>query len=171
MSKPPDLTHTDDEGRVRMVDVGGKPTTQRRAVARGVIRTTEAVVNLVISGTAPKGDVLATARIAGIQGAKRTSEWIPLCHPVGLDSTSIDIRCSPENDITTASGSGPGFEVTAEVTATGTTGVEMEALTAVSATLLSLYDMLKAADRGMELGGIHLLVKEGGRSGHWKRQD
>jgi cyclic pyranopterin phosphate synthase len=152
------LTHLDEAGRARMVDVGEKEATQRIAVAEGFIAMTADTLKLVISGGAPKGDVLAAARIAGIMAAKKTSELIPLCHPLALSKASVEFAPS-ENP--------PGLHIRAEVSVTGPTGVEMEALTAVSVAALTLYDMLKAADRGMEIGGIRLAKKSGGRSGDY----
>ena len=173
MSGARDLTHTDDAGHVHMVDVGGKAITRRRAVARGCIRTSEEALRAVLENRAGKGDVLAAARIAGIAAAKRTAELIPLCHPVPLDTVRVEITPlsgeAGEGAASTGSGAGPGFEVRAEALASHRTGVEMEAFTAVAGALLTLYDMLKAVDRGMEIGAVHLVLKEGGRSGTWKR--
>jgi len=152
------LTHLDEAGRARMVDVGAKDATQRTAVAEGFVAMTAETLALVISGGAPKGDVLAAARIAGIMAAKKTSELIPLCHPLSLSKAAV----------TFAPGDKPaGLHIRAEVSVTGQTGVEMEALTAVSVAALTIYDMLKAADRGMEIGGIRLVSKSGGRSGDY----
>ncbi len=152
------LTHLDEAGRARMVDVGAKEATQRTAVAEGFIAMTAETLALVISGGAPKGDVLAAARIAGIMAAKKTSELIPLCHPLALSKASV----------TFAPGDTPhGLHIRAEVSVTGQTGVEMEALTAVSVAALTIYDMLKAADRSMEISGIRLVSKAGGRSGDY----
>lgn len=150
------LTHLDDKGRAQMVDVGAKSPTARTAVAEGFIAMNAETLALVISGGAPKGDVLAAARIAGIMAAKRTSELIPLCHPLALSKAAIEFAPSETP---------AGLHIRAEVNVTGPTGVEMEALTAVSVAALTLYDMLKAADRGMEIGGIRLIEKSGGRSG------
>lgn len=155
----PALTHLDDEGRARMVDVGGKQVTQRRALAAGRITMSPVALQAIRDGKVPKGDVLAVARIAGIQAAKETSRWIPLCHPLPLDK--VVIECDFVNDTT--------VEVRAEVRVTARTGVEMEALTATSAALLTIYDMCKAIDRGMVIGAVQLMEKEGGRSGHWVR--
>lgn len=152
------LTHLDDKGRARMVDVGEKEATQRVAVAEGFIAMTRETLDLVIAGNAPKGDVLAAARIAGIMAAKKTSELIPLCHPLMLSKASVEFAPSQNP---------PGFHIRAEVSVTGQTGVEMEALTAVSVAALTLYDMLKAADRGMEISGVRLAKKSGGRSGDY----
>lgn len=150
------LTHLDEKGRARMVDVGGKDATQRTAIAEGFIEMTAETLSLVISGDAKKGDVLAAARIAGIMAAKKTSELIPLCHPLSLTKAAIEFAPSEKP---------PGLHIRAEVSVTGPTGVEMEALTAVSVAALTVYDMLKAADRGMEISGVRLVSKSGGRSG------
>jgi cyclic pyranopterin phosphate synthase len=144
-----------------MVEVGGKPVTARRAVAEGWIATKPEVVALCLSGRAPKGDVLAVARVAGILGAKRTAEWIPLAHPVALTGVEVDITPDEEHG---------RFRVVATVHTRDRTGVEMEALTAVTAALLTLYDMLKAVDRAMEIGPVRLVEKSGGRSGHFVRE-
>jgi cyclic pyranopterin phosphate synthase len=142
-----------------MVDVSGKPRTPRRAVAEGRVRLQPATVALLRSGGVAKGDALAVARIAGIQAAKRTSEWIPLCHPLTLDAVAVDLEPGPGGVVT----------VRAEVSVRDRTGAEMEALTAVAAAALALYDMVKAVDRGAVIEGIRLLEKSGGRSGRWKR--
>lgn len=156
------LTHLDSGGRVHMVDVGDKLPTTRRAVAEGRVICAPATLALVRDDQAPKGAVITTAELAGIMGAKRTADLIPLCHPLGLDKVSVTI------DLDDAL---PGFVVTAEARVSGPTGVEMEALTAVSVACLTLYDMLKAADRGMVISGIRLLSKSGGRSGDWVASD
>lgn len=156
------LTHLDAAGRVHMVDVGDKPVTGRRAVAEGRMVCAPATLALVRDGKAPKGAVITTAELAGIMGAKRTADLIPLCHPLGLDKVSVKI---------VADDNLPGFVVTAEARVSGTTGVEMEALTAVSVACLTLYDMLKAADRGMIISQVRLLSKYGGRSGDWTVDD
>ena len=156
------LTHLDSGGRVHMVDVGDKPPTTRRAVAEGRVICAPATLALVRDDQAPKGAVLTTAELAGIMGAKRTADLIPLCHPLGLDKVSVTI------DIDDAL---PGFVVIAEARVSGPTGVEMEALTAVSVACLTLYDMLKAADRGMVISQVRLLSKSGGRSGDWVSGD
>lgn len=153
------FTHLDAEGRARMVDVGGKAVTRRVAVAEGRIVTSAETAQAIAGGENPKGDVLAVARLAGIMGAKRTADLIPLCHPLPLDAVEVDVRV----DATL-----PGVRVTATARVEGRTGVEMEALTAVSCALLTVYDMCKARDRGMVVDGIRLLRKEGGRSGTWK---
>lgn len=152
------LSHLDDAGLPRMVDVSDKAVTRRTAVAEGTIRMQPATLQAVVREEIPKGNVLTIARIAGITGAKRTAELIPLCHP--LPVTGVHVSVTPDADL-------PGIRVEAEVRVDGRTGVEMEALTAVSAALLTIYDMCKALDRGMEIGGVRLLRKEGGRSGIW----
>ena len=151
------LTHLDESGAARMVDIGNKQDTRREATAEGRISLSADALAAIRDGTAKKGDVLAVARIAGIMAAKKTSDLIPLCHPIALSSVTIDFRLG-DNDILT----------TATVRTTGATGVEMEALTAVSAVLLTIYDMAKAIDRGMTIGGVRLLAKSGGRSGDWR---
>jgi cyclic pyranopterin phosphate synthase len=156
------LTHLDEQGRARMVDVGEKPTTQRRAVARAVVRMTPATAQRLVARDVPKGDVLATARIAGIQAAKRTSELIPLCHALPLSSVSI------EEDVDTAAGT---LTLIAQARTTAQTGVEMEALTAASVAALTVYDMLKALERGIEIASVVLLEKSGGTSGDWRRAE
>src|SRR5512139_36952 len=153
------LTHFNSEGQAHMVDVGGKSETKRIAKASGRIRMLPATLALITSGTAKKGDVLGIARIAAIQGSKRTSELIPLCHPLAL--THVDVEFNID-----AADNAVECIVTAETL--GRTGVEMEALTATSVALLTIYDMCKAVDRGMEMGQIRLLEKLGGKSGHWK---
>lgn len=152
------LTHLDNQGRVIMVDVGDKPVTQRRAEAKGFIRTQPDTVKLVIEGKAPKGAVLTTAEIAGIMGAKKTHELIPLCHPLPLSKVVVHI--DPDMAL-------PGFQIRAEAKTTGQTGIEMEVLTAVSVTCLTLFDMMKAIDKTMEIGGIKVTSKSGGQSGDW----
>lgn len=153
------LTHLDEAGRARMVDVSDKPQTDRTAVAEGVLHCQPETVEAVLAGRAPKGAVLTTAEIAGIMGAKRTAELIPLCHPLFLTKAKVTIE--PEE-------TAPGFRVRAETRTNGPTGVEMEALTAVSVACLTLYDMLKALDREMTIDGIRLVSKSGGRSGDWR---
>ncbi len=145
-----------------MVDVGGKPATRRVAVATGCIEMQAATLALVAAGQARKGDVLGVARVAAIMAAKRTSELIPLCHPLALSRVAVDFALSAPD----APGA-PCVRCTATVETTGPTGVEMEALTAVQVALLTIYDMCKAADRGMVMTGVRLLEKQGGRSGHW----
>jgi len=154
------LTHIDESGAARMVDVGGKEVTRRRAVARGQVDMGARALALVREGST-KGDVLQVARIAGIQGAKRTADLIPLCHPLPLDSVRVDLRI---DDAASA------VIIEATATTSGRTGVEMEALCAVSAAALTVYDMVKAVDRSMTIGPIVLMEKEGGRSGHWVRE-
>jgi cyclic pyranopterin monophosphate synthase len=153
------LSHIGDKGEARMVDVSEKPVTARTAIAEGFVAMEPATLKLLESGESPKGDVLATARIAGIMAAKRTHELIPLCHPLSLSKVAVDLEPTREP---------PGVRVTAEVKSAGQTGVEMEALTAVSVACLTLYDMLKAVDRAMRIGGIRVLEKAGGRSGHYR---
>jgi cyclic pyranopterin phosphate synthase len=159
---PGGLTHLDERGRARMVDVGAKEETQRVARAEALVRMARATLDLIVGQTAPKGDVLGAARIAGIQAAKRTWELIPLCHPLPLDVAGVDIAVDEEL---------PGLRIVAEARVTGRTGVEMEALTAASVAALTVYDMCKAVDRGMEIRAVRLLEKSGGRSGHWVRED
>jgi cyclic pyranopterin phosphate synthase len=154
------LSHVNAEGRARMVDVGEKPDTVRRAVAEGTIRVAPEALDMIRRNSGPKGNVLSTAEIAGVQGAKRTPELIPLCHPVALDH--IEVQATLDETL-------PGVRVRATVRATGRTGVEMEALTAVAVALLTVYDMAKAADRGMNIGDIVLLEKSGGTRGDWSR--
>lgn len=151
------LTHVGPDGAARMVDVSAKPSTAREAVARGRVRMSHEALELATSGRNKKGDPLQTARLAGIMAAKRTSDLIPLCHPLQL--SFVDVVLTPEPD---------GFAIESRVRTTGPTGVEMEALTAVSVAALTIYDMLKAADKEMEIAGIHLVEKSGGRSGHFK---
>jgi cyclic pyranopterin monophosphate synthase len=154
------LTHLDESGRARMVDVSEKPTTDRRAVARAIVRVSSETAARVAAGDAPKGDVLGTARIAGIQGGKRTSELIPLCHPLALSFLGVEASIDVEaGEIT----------LVAEARTTGPTGVEMEALTAASTAALTVYDMVKGIERGAEIASIALLQKSGGRSGEWTR--
>ena len=159
---PAPLTHFDAQGQAHMVDVGAKPATHRVAVAGGRIEMQPATLALIQSGSAKKGDVLGIARIAGIMAAKRTSELIPLCHPLALSRVAIDFEAA------SAYRTGAGAIIcTATVETTGPTGVEMEALTAVQVALLTIYDMCKAADRGMVMTGVRLLEKRGGKSGHY----
>ncbi|WP_441259839.1 cyclic pyranopterin monophosphate synthase MoaC [Bradyrhizobium sp. 521_C7_N1_3] len=155
----PALTHIGASGEARMVDVSDKPATERLAVAEGHVVMTKATLDLIVSGNAKKGDVLGTARIAGIMAAKRTSELIPLCHPLALSKVTVDIEPDPKL---------PGCLVRASVKVTGPTGVEMEALTAVSLACLTIYDMIKAVERGVRIEGIHLVEKLGGKSGHYR---
>lgn len=155
------LTHIDNAGEAHMVDVGAKENTSREATATGYVKMMPETLALVLEGNAKKGDVLGTARIAGIMAAKKTADLIPLCHPIGLTKVTVEI----EADETL-----PGLRVSATAGVSGQTGVEMEALTACSVTCLTIYDMVKAADRGMEISGIVLSEKKGGKSGHWKRE-
>jgi cyclic pyranopterin phosphate synthase len=159
MTKSSKLSHVNEAGEAHMVDVSDKPVTARTAIAEGFVTMKPETLALLNRGDAPKGDVLATARIAGIMAAKRTHELIPLCHPLALAKVTVDLE--------TNSGP-PGVRVVAEVKTTGRTGVEMEALTAVSVTCLTLYDMLKAVDRAMTFERIRLIEKSGGRSGDYR---
>ena len=154
------LTHLDSDGRARMVDVSDKPSTAREAVAAGRILMHPDTLALALSGQGKKGEVMGVAQIAGIMAAKRTSDLIPMCHPVIL--SSVKVQVDPSSD-------GSGLDVTARVKTSGPTGVEMEALTAVSVALLTLYDMLKAADKGMTLEAVRLIEKSGGASGDFRR--
>ena len=158
--EPPSLTHLDSTGRAQMVDVGDKPATERRAVAQAIVRVSPRTARLVLDGEAPKGDVIGVARIAGIQAAKRTSELIPLCHPLPLSFVGVDGSIDPEAGTVT---------LIAEARTTGPTGVEMEALTAASVAALAVYDMVKGVERGAEIAEVALLEKSGGRSGIWRR--
>jgi cyclic pyranopterin phosphate synthase len=155
------LTHLDESGRARMVDVSGKETTARTATATGTLTCKTETLEQVRAGTTPKGSVIQTAELAGVMGAKRTAELIPLCHPLPL--TKVEVRIEIEDEL-------PGFRVSAEVRTNAVTGVEMEALTAVSITCLTLFDMLKAIDRAMIIGGVELTSKTGGKSGDWQRR-
>jgi cyclic pyranopterin phosphate synthase len=155
-----DLTHLDGGGTARMVDVGDKPVTGRRAVARAVVRMAPETAAAVAAGDAPKGDVLGTARIAGIQAAKRTGELIPLCHPLALDHVDVDAELD--------AGAGT-VTLTAEVRVTARTGVEMEAMTAAAVAALTVYDMVKGLERGVTVEEVRLIAKSGGRSGDWQR--
>ena len=155
-----ELTHLDDEGAARMVDVAAKPVTDRRAVARAVVRMTPQTAATVAGGDAPKGDVLGVARIAGIQAAKRTGELIPLCHPIGLDHVDVD------GVIDAAAGT---VTLTATTRVSARTGVEMEAMTAAAIAALTVYDMVKGLDKGVCVERVELLEKSGGRSGDWVR--
>lgn len=152
------LTHLDSQGQAHMVDVSGKAASARTAVAEARVRMAAATRSLLEAGELPKGDVFATARIAGIQAAKRTSELIPLCHPLALTQVTVNFEWLPD-----------GIRIEALTRVSGQTGVEMEALTAVSVAALTLYDMCKAVDRGMTIDGVALLQKEGGKSGSWRR--
>ena len=154
------LTHLDEQGRARMVDVGDKPITRRECVARAEVRMAPETLARIADGTIPKGDVLATARLAGIQAAKRTHEWIPLAHPLPLDSVEVELTPDPE---------GACLRIRATARVHWRTGVEMEAMVAASAAGLTVYDMCKAVDRGMQLDAVRLVSKSGGKSGHWQR--
>ncbi len=154
----PALTHIDAKGEARMVDVSAKPDTERVAVAEGRVIMTRKTLNLIVKGNAAKGDVLGTARVAGIMAAKRTSDLIPLCHPLALSKVTLDI--TPDAKL-------PGCRVRATVKVKGPTGVEMEALTAVSVACLTIYDMVKAVERGIQIEAIRLVEKKGGKSGHY----
>ena len=156
------LSHIGASGEANMVDVGDKPVTRRMARASGAVRMTNATLKLIRDGDARKGDVLGTARLAGIMAAKKTADLIPLCHPLALDKVEVDIV--PDDRL-------PGLVVTATVRVSGRTGVEMEALTACSVACLTIYDMAKAVDRSMEITGIRLLEKHGGKSGDWVADD
>jgi cyclic pyranopterin phosphate synthase len=159
-ARRPRLSHVDAQGRARMVDVGAKAVAEREAVARGVVRMRPATLRLIRAGKIAKGEVLAVARVAGIMAAKRTADLIPMCHPLPVNVAGVDFEVT-----------GPGtLQIEARVTVTGKTGVEMEALAAVSAAALTVYDMCKAVDRGMVISDIRLMEKRGGRSGAWKRQ-
>ena len=151
-----DLTHLDADGNARMVDVGGKPVTNRSAVATGRISMSPATLTAIQDGHVPKGDVLAAARIAGIMAAKKTADLIPLCHPLGLDAITVDFAIEDS-----------GVRATATASLVGKTGIEMEALAATSVALLTIYDMAKALDKAMVIEGIRLLTKTGGKSGDW----
>lgn len=153
------LTHQADDGRARMVDVGDKAESQRVAVAEGVLRMAQSTFDALRDGRTRKGDPLVVAQIAGIQAAKRTADLIPLCHPLSLTQVDVEVEMDP---------SLPGVRASATTRVRGTTGVEMEALTAVSVALLTAYDMLKAIDRGMSIEGVRVIRKEGGRSGSWE---
>ena len=152
------LTHLDGEGRARMVDVGDKPVTARLAEASGELVCAAQTLGLVKAGKSPKGSVIATAELAGVMAAKRTADLIPLCHPLPLSKVAVEIAMDDAL---------PGFRVTASVRTRGQTGVEMEALAAVSVACLTLFDMLKAVDKGMTIGAIRVTAKEGGQSGAW----
>jgi cyclic pyranopterin phosphate synthase len=156
----PRLTHLDEHGDARMVDVGGKPVTERRAVAQALVRMTPETARLVAQGDAPKGDVLATARLAGVMAAKKTGDLIPLCHPIGLDHVDV------ETTVDTAAGL---VTLTATAGVTARTGVEMEAMTAAAVAALTVYDMVKGVERGVAIEQVVLLEKTGGRSGTWRR--
>ncbi|HKL06320.1 MAG TPA: cyclic pyranopterin monophosphate synthase MoaC [Roseovarius sp.] len=153
------LTHFDGKGDAHMVDVSDKAVTARVAVAAGHVTMAQATFDMISDGTAKKGDVLSVARLAGIMGAKKTPELIPLCHPLPVTKVSVDLTLDPDL---------PGVEIEATVKTTGQTGVEMEALTAVSTAALTVYDMVKAVDKAMEIGGIRVMLKDGGKSGRYE---
>jgi cyclic pyranopterin monophosphate synthase len=161
-AKDRSLTHIDAKGEARMVDVSQKPATERIATAEGAVVMQKATLDLITEGNAKKGDVLGTARVAAIMAAKRTHELIPLCHPLLLSKVTVDIETDKKL---------PGCRVRATVKVSGQTGVEMEALTAVSVGCLTIYDMVKAADRGIRIEGIRLIEKKGGKSGHFKARE
>ena len=152
------LTHLDERGRPRMVDVSAKPETERTARAVGEVELSQKAIDLISSNKVPKGEVLNTARLAGIQAAKRTSDWVPLCHPVRLTQVDVELTLAPKEGL---------VRVVSTVKAVDRTGVEMEALTAVAAACLTVYDMCKAVDKRILIGNIHLLSKKGGRSGEF----
>lgn len=158
MSDEAHFTHLDERGRPRMVDVGDKAVTRREAVAEGTIRMSPETLAAIVSGSVSKGNVLVVAQLAGIMGGKKTADLIPLCHPLPL--SSLDVSLAPDESI-------PGIRATATARVEAKTGVEMEALTAVTCALLTVYDMCKARDRGMAIEGVRLLRKEGGRGGTW----
>ena len=153
------LTHFDDQGNAHMVDVSDKPVTARIATADGWVKMARETFDLITEGRAKKVDVIGVARLAGIMGAKKTPELIPLCHPLPVTKVSVDLTTDPTL---------PGLRIRATVKTTGQTGVEMEALTAVSTAALTVYDMVKAADKAMEIGGIHVTLKDGGKSGRYE---
>ena len=159
MARAPKLTHLSESGAAHMVDVSAKAATERTAIAEGRVTMSPATLDIVRSGDAKKGDVLGAARIAGIMAAKRTHELIPLCHPLLLTNVAVDIEPDQKR---------PGVTVRATVKVAGQTGVEMEALTAVSVACLTIYDMVKDAEKGMRIEGIRLLEKSGGKSGDWR---
>ncbi len=157
---PERLTHLDEHGAARMVDVGAKASTARRAVARGTVRMSPATAAAVAAGDAPKGDVLGVARVAGIMAAKRTGDLIPLCHPLSLDHVDVDAAVDADAGLVT---------LTATASTTGRTGVEMEAMVAISIAALTVYDMVKGLDKGVAIEAIVLTEKDGGKSGRWRR--
>jgi cyclic pyranopterin phosphate synthase len=161
MTAPDDLTHLDAQGRARMVDIGGKPATTREAVAQACVVMAPETLRAALLGDNTKGDVRSVAEIAGVMAGKRTSELIPLCHSIALSSLIVDVN--PDDTL-------PGFRISARARTIGQTGVEMEALTAASVAALTIYDMLKARDRGMHIEGIRLLEKSGGASGDYRAQ-
>lgn len=155
-----ELTHLDEQGKARMVDVGAKADTRRVAIAEGRITMSAEALSAIRDGAVPKGDVLAAARIAGIMAAKKTADLIPLCHPLSLDAVTVDFAFEES-----------AVRVTASASLSGKTGVEMEALTAASVALLTIYDMAKAVDKGMVISGLRLIEKRGGKSGDWRAAD
>jgi cyclic pyranopterin phosphate synthase len=155
-----ELSHLDEQGRAHMVDVGPKPITRRECIASGEVRMRPETLAMISEGRIPKGDVFATARLAGIQAAKRTDQWIPLCHSLPLDAVEIELTPDPDHAC---------VQIRAQALAHWRTGVEMEALVAVTAAGLTIYDMCKAVDRGMTLGEVQLVSKSGGKSGQWQR--
>lgn len=155
------LTHFDETGQAHMVDVSGKPVTARVATAEGWIKMAPETLDIIKEGRADKGDVLGVARLAGIMGAKRTSDLIPLCHPLPITRVAVDL--TPDDGL-------PGIRISATVKTSGQTGVEMEALTAVNTAALTVYDMAKAVDRAMEIGGIRVTLKDGGKSGRYEAE-
>ncbi len=159
---PLKLSHLGARGEARMVDVSEKPATERQAVAEGRVIMAQKTLDLIVTGDAKKGDVLGTARIAGIMAAKRTHEVIPICHPLASSAIAVDLK--PDSRL-------PGVNVRATVRVTGRTGVEMEALTAVAVACLTVYDMVKAVERGIRIEGIHLVEKSGGKSGHYRARE
>ena len=159
---PLKLSHLGARGEARMVDVSEKPVTERQAVAEGRVIMAQKTLDLILKGDAKKGDVLGTARIAGIMAAKRTHELIPLCHPLSISAIAVDLK--PDSRL-------PGVNVRATVRVTGRTGVEMEALTAVAVACLTVYDMVKAVERGIRIEGIHLVEKSGGKSEHYRARE
>jgi len=161
-TRPRSSSHFDEQGAARMVDVGSKAVSVREAIARGRVRLSREAFDAILAGTATKGDVLGVARIAAIQAAKRTSEWIPLCHPLALDA--LEVAFIPDSTV-------PAIAIEARVRTRARTGVEMEAMVAVSAAALTIYDMCKSIDRGMVIGDVRLLRKSGGKSGVYERAD
>ena len=156
------LTHVGPSGEARMVDISAKPVTSREARARGSVTMSRAALDAIVRGNLPKGEVISTARIAGIQAAKRTSELIPMCHPLAV--TMVDVECRPDQSL-------PGIQIESVVRCEARTGAEMEALTAVAVAALTIVDMAKSVDRWMTIGGIELLAKRGGKSGDLRRPD
>ncbi len=155
---PDELTHLDEEGHMHMVDVGAKAATERRATAEATVMMQAATADLLFGGDLPKGDALATARLAGIMGAKKTPDLIPLCHPIALTAVAVEVERVHE-----------GARIVATAATVGSTGVEMEAMTAAAVAALTVYDMVKGVERGVEIGAVRLLEKSGGRSGEWRR--